>query len=138
MFELYKKIVHLQFLGYENPLITAIQMMPDYKYVESVEQAKIDPEKRREYNQRYYQKHHTDSGPKGTKILCLETKEVFESVSKAGKILNCNPSLIFRAMQQNNGYYKGLHFVRLDRRTVEEVLEDAKEHPEKYKSKSGK
>lgn len=138
MFELYKKIIHLQFLGYENPLITAIQMMPDYKYVEPVEAVKIDPAKKREYNQRYYQKHHSSNGPKGTEILCLETQEVFESVSKAGEMLNCNPSLIFRAMQQNNGYYKGRHFVRLDGRTVEEILEDAKANPNKYKSKTGK
>lgn len=138
MFELYKKIIHLQFLGYENPLITAIQMMPDYKYVEPVEAVKIDPAKKREYNQRYYQKHHSSNGPKGTEILCLETQEVFESVSKAGEMLNCNPSLIFRAMQQNNGYYKGMHFVRLDGRTVEEILEDAKANPNKYKSKKGK
>lgn len=138
MFELYQKIIHLQFLGYKNPLITAVQMMPNYKYVQPVESAVIDPKKKREYNQRYYQKHHIDSGPKGTEILCLETQEVFESVSKAGEILNCNPSLIFRAMQQNNGYYKKMHFVRLEGRTVEEVLADAKAHPEAYRSKTGK
>lgn len=138
MFELYQKIIHLQFLGYENPLITAIQMMPDYKYVQPVESTKIDPAKKREYNQRWYKKHHVNSGSKGTEILCLETQEVFESVSKAGEILNCNPSLIFRAMQQNNGYYKKKHFVRLEGRTVEEVLEDAKANPKKYLSKTGK
>lgn len=137
-FELYKKIVHLQFIGCKDPLITAVRSMPGYKHVEPIEPAKIDPQKKREYNRTYYLKHHLSSGYCGTEILCLETKEVFESVSKAAEILNCNPSLIFRAMKENNGYYKQKHFVRLEGRTVEEVLADAKEHPERYKSKAGK
>lgn len=136
MFELYKKIIHLQFLGYENPLITAIQMMPDYKHQEPVPEEQI--EKKKEYMKHYHQEHYTLKGPKGTEIMCLETKEVFESVSKAGEILNCNPALIFRALKDNNGYYRKKHFVRLDGRTVEEILEDAKTNPEKYRSKAGK
>lgn len=135
MFELYKKIVHLQFIGCENPLITAVRSMPNYKHVEPTV---IEPEKKREYNRRYYLKHKTSSGSYGTEIMCLETKEVFESVSKAGEILNCNPSLIFRAIKENGGYYKKKHFVRLEGRTPEEVLEDAKSNPNKYKSKTGK
>lgn len=136
MFELYKKIIHLQFLGYKNPLITAIQMMPDYKHQEPIPEEQI--EKKKEYMKHYHQEHYTLKGPKGTEIMCLETKEVFESVSKAGEILNCNPSLIFRALKDNNGYYRKKHFVRLDGRTVEEILEDAKTNPEKYRSKAGK
>lgn len=138
MFELYKKIIHLQFLNYKNPLITAVQMMPDYKYVQPLESAVVEPAKKREYNRTYYLKHHVKSGPKGTEIMCLETQEVFESVSKAGEILNCNPSLLFRAIKDNNGYYKKKHFIKLDGRDPEEIIKDAKEHPEKYLSKTGK
>lgn len=136
MFELYKKIIHLQFLNYKNPLITAIQMMHDYKYKEPTSEEQI--EKKKEYMKCYHQEHYILKGPKGTEIMCLETQEVFESVSKAGEVYNCNPALIFRALKDNNGYYKKKHFVRLDGRTPEEILEDAAEHPEKYRSKAGK
>ena len=48
------------------------------------------------------------------KIICVETREIFDSVKEAGECLNVNPSNISHVLKGRQNSVKGYHFEYLE------------------------
>lgn len=77
-------------------------------------------------NNPMYGKHHTEETKKKisdankgkyygktVKVICVETKQIFESISQAAKFFNSNINGIYVALDKENRTCKGYHFKRL-------------------------